>query len=112
MIDGCPANLELSDEDIQSKLDARKPGKNEHTSPRKENDQVQILSGVFEGKTTDAPICLLITNEDCDSSKYEPIKDVLRPGHANFTYLEKYGIFDYRGGGRASARETAACFFL
>lgn len=107
VIDGCPAGLELSEEDIQKELDLRAPGKNAVTSPRREPDRAEILSGVFEGKTTGAPISILIWNIDVDSSKYEPMKDVLRPGHANFTYLEKYGIFDFRGGGRASARETA-----
>ena len=108
VIDGCPAGLELNEVDIQKKLNERLPGRGEHVSPRKEKDQVKILSGVFEGKTTGTPICLMVANEDQDSSKYEPIKDLLRPGHANFTYLEKYGIFDWRGGGRASARETVA----
>lgn len=85
----------------------RAPGKNPYTSPRRENDQAEILSGIFEGMTTGAPISIMIRNEDQDSSKYESIKHMLRPGHANYTYLEKYGVFDYRGGGRASARETA-----
>lgn len=106
VIDGCPAGLPLTAEEIDEALAARAPGKTPYTSPRKEEDCVEILSGIFEGKTTGAPISLLIKNSDADSSKYEPIKDLLRPGHANFTYLEKYGIFDYRGGGRASARET------
>lgn len=106
VIDGCPAGLEISDEEINSALALRAPGKNPYTSPRIEKDRGEILSGVFEGKTTGAPICILVPNQDADSSKYEPIKDLLRPGHANFTYLEKYGIFDYRGGGRSSARET------
>ncbi len=107
VIDGCPAGVELSGEDIQRALNARLPGRNSLVSARKEKDQVEILSGVFEGITTGCPIALLINNEDQDSSKYEPIKELLRPGHANFTYLQKYGIFDFRGGGRASARETA-----
>lgn len=107
VIDGCPAGLELSEEDVQVELTKRVPGKNPQTSPRAEKDIAEILSGVFEGKTTGAPISIIIFNRDTDSSKYEPIKDLLRPGHANFTYLEKYGIFDYRGGGRSSARETA-----
>lgn len=107
VIDGCPAGVELSCEDIQKELRLRQPGKNPYTSPRLESDLAQILSGVFEGRSTGAPISILIPNGDADSSKYEPIKHLLRPGHANFTYLEKYGIFDYRGGGRASARETA-----
>jgi len=107
VIDGCPAGLELDEHEISAELAWRSPGKNPYTSPRTEMDRASILSGVFEGKTTGAPICILIMNKDVDSSKYEPIKDLLRPGHANYTYLEKYGIFDYRGGGRASARETA-----
>lgn len=105
VIDGCPAGLELSEEDLQPDLDRRAPGQ-PHTSPRKEPDCAQILSGVFEGKTTGTPISILIPNQDADSSKYESTKQLLRPGHANYTYLEKYGLFDYRGGGRASARET------
>ena len=106
-IDGCPAGLAISEEEIREALVRRRPGNNSYTSPRKEEDKAEILSGVFEGKTTGAPILILIANKDVDSSSYEPIKDLLRPGHANFTYLEKYGIFDYRGGGRASGRETA-----
>lgn len=108
VIDGCPANIEISREEIQVELERRRPGLSKLTSPRKESDQVEILSGIFEGKTTGAPIALFIANHDADSSKYESIKHLVRPGHANQTYLEKYGIFDYRGGGRASARETAA----
>lgn len=108
VIDGCPAGLKISKEEIDEELFYRNPGKTPYTSPRKEKDEVEILSGVFNGQTTGAPIALLIQNKNGDSSKYEPIKDLLRPGHANFTYLEKYGVFDYRGGGRASARETAA----
>lgn len=107
IVDGCPAGLELSREDIQKKLDLRRPANSPFSSPRKERDQVEILSGVFEGKTTGAPISLAIKNEDADSSQYETVKNVLRPSHANFTYLQKFAIFDYRGGGRASARETA-----
>jgi len=107
VIDGCPAGLEIEENEINEALALRAPGRNPYTSPRTETDRGEILSGVFEGKTTGAPICILIPNKDADSSKYEPIKDKLRPGHANFTYLEKYGIFDYRGGGRSSARETA-----
>ncbi len=108
VIDGCPAGLEISDEEINIELELRAPGRNRYTTPRKEADIGEILSGVFEGKTTGAPICIMIRNKDQDSSKYAPIKDLIRPGHANFTYFEKYGIFDYRGGGRSSARETAA----
>lgn len=107
VIDGCPAGLELEEADINAALALRAPGRNPYTTPRAESDKAEILSGVFQGKTTGAPISILIPNKDADSSKYEPIKDLLRPGHANYTYLEKYGIFDYRGGGRSSARETA-----
>lgn len=108
VIDGCPAGLPISVKEIQAELSLRQTGKTPYTSPRGEKDETEILSGVFEGKTTGAPIALLIRNHDADSSKYEPIKDLLRPGHANYTYLQKYGIFDYRGGGRSSARETVA----
>jgi chorismate synthase len=107
VIDGCPAGLEINENEINAALALRAPGKNVYTSPRTETDAAEILSGVFNGKTTGAPICIIIPNKDADSTKYEPIKDLLRPGHANYTYLEKYGIFDHRGGGRASARETA-----
>lgn len=108
VIDGCPAGLPLSCEEIDEALALRAPGKNPYTTPRKESDQVEILSGLFEGKTTGAPLSFVIRNLDHDSSKYDPIKDLIRPGHANYTYLQKYGLFDYRGGGRSSARETAA----
>lgn len=108
LIDGCPAGLEINEEEINQSLALRAPGNNPYTSPRKEFDRAKILSGIFEGKTTGAPICITISNQDSDPTKYDTIKDLLRPGHANYTYLEKYGIFDYRGGGRASARETAA----
>ena len=108
VIDGCPAGLLIELSSIQKKLDQRAPGKHALTSPRKESDQIQILSGVFEGKTTGAPINLMILNHDSDSSKYAPIKNQLRPGHANYTTLKKYAHMDDRGGGRASARETAA----
>lgn len=108
MIDGCPAGLSISKEEIDQELAHRQPGKSPYTSPRTEKDESEILSGLFEGKTTGAPIAIIIWNKDADSSKYEPIKNLLRPGHSNFTYLQKYGIFDYRGGGRSSARETAA----
>lgn len=107
VIDGCPANIELSSEEINQELKKRSPGKNVYVSLRKETDEAEIVSGVFEGKTTGAPIAILIQNKDVDSKPYEKLKDLYRPGHANFTYLHKYGIFDYRGGGRASARETA-----
>lgn len=108
VIDGCPSGIELSIEEINQELHLRSPGRNPYVSPRKEEDRAEILSGIFEGKTTGAPIAILIRNQDGDSSQYETVKDVFRPGHANFTYSQKYGIFDYRGGGRASGRETAA----
>jgi chorismate synthase len=107
VIDGCPAGLTISESEINAALALRAPGNSPYTSPRKEPDCAEILSGVFEGKTTGAPISIIIPNKNADSGPYESIKDLLRPGHANFTYLEKYGIFDYRGGGRSSARETA-----
>lgn len=107
VIDGCPAGMSLNDTHINQELLWRAPGRNSHTSPRKEADQAEILSGVFEGKTTGAPISIMIWNSDQQSQHYCPIKDLLRPGHANYTYLKKYGCFDYRGGGRASGRETA-----
>src|SRR5512135_235407 len=107
VIDGCPARLDLSNEDIQNDLDRRRPGQGRGSSPRRERDRVEILSGVFEGKTTGTAISLLIRNEDVDSKPYEEWKEVFRPGQADFTYQAKYGIRDYRGGGRASARETA-----
>ncbi len=107
VIDGCPAGLEIQEKEINDELALRRPGFNQHTSTRKESDQAEILSGVFEGKTTGAPISIIIYNHDVRSESYEPIKELFRPGHAHFTYLHKYGIFDHRGGGRASARETA-----
>lgn len=107
VIDGCPAGIAITEEEINVALAKRAPGKSAMTSPRKEPDRAEILSGVFEGRTTGAPISIMIPNRDADSSKYDELKDLYRPGHANFTYLEKYGIFDHRGGGRASARETA-----
>ncbi len=107
VIDGCPAGIEISSEEINSALALRAPGRSPYTSPRKEGDQAEIFSGVYEGQTTGVPISILIWNHDADSSKYTPIQNLLRPGHANYTYLEKYGIFDPKGGGRASARETA-----
>ena len=107
VIDGCPPDMELSEEDIQKEMDRRRPGQGMGTSSRKERDRVEILSGIFKGKTTGTPIALMIRNEDVDSNHYEEWKDVFRPGHADFTYQAKYGIRDYRGGGRASARETA-----
>lgn len=107
VIDGCPAGLELSVEDLLPDLQRRAPGNSPFTSPRKEDDTPEILSGVFRGQTTGAPISILIRNQNHDPSAYDAIENILRPGHANFTYLAKYGIFDHRGGGRASARETA-----
>lgn len=107
VVDGCPPGLELSAADIQVELDRRKPGTSRHVTQRKESDTVEILSGVFEGKTTGAPIGLLIRNEDQRSKDYGNIAETFRPGHADYTYWQKYGIRDYRGGGRSSARETA-----
>ncbi len=108
VIDGCPPRLELAAADIQKELDRRRPGQGKGTSPRRERDRVEILSGVFEGRTTGTPISLMIRNEDADSAPYEELREVFRPGHADYTYFAKYGIRDHRGGGRASARETAA----
>lgn len=107
IVDGCPPGLELTEADLQPDLNRRKPGQSKYTSQRRESDQVKILSGVFEGKTTGTAIGLIIENEDAKSKDYTDLKDVFRPGHADFTYEKKYGIRDYRGGGRASARETA-----
>ncbi len=107
IVDGCPPGLELSAADLQGELDRRKPGKSRHTTQRREADEVQILSGVFEGKTTGAPIGLIIHNTDQRSKDYSKIMDRFRPGHADYSYQQKYGIRDYRGGGRSSARETA-----
>ena len=107
IVDGCPSGLSISTEDIQFELDRRKPGTSRHVTQRRESDTVEILSGVFEGKTTGTPIALLIRNEDQRSKDYSKIMDVFRPGHADYTYWQKYGIRDYRGGGRSSARETA-----
>ena len=107
IVDGCPPGMALSEADIQGDLDRRRPGRNKHTTQRNEPDRVKILSGVFEGKTTGTPIGLLIENTDQRSKDYGDIKDKFRPGHADYTYQQKYGIRDYRGGGRSSARETA-----
>ncbi len=107
VIDGCPPGLSLDDSDIQQDLDRRRPGQSKHTSQRREPDKIEILSGVFQGQTTGAPIGLLIRNEDQRSGDYDKIRDQFRPGHADYTYLRKYGLRDYRGGGRSSARETA-----
>jgi chorismate synthase len=106
IVDGCPPGLALSEPDIQGDLDRRKPGKSRHVTQRKESDAVEIVSGVFEGRTTGTPIGLVIHNEDQRSKDYSNIKDRFRPGHADYTYQQKYGSRDYRGGGRASARET------
>lgn len=108
LLDGVPAGLEIDEAFIQSELDRRKPGKSEFETARKEDDKVEILSGVFEGKSTGTPIAMVIYNTDQKSKDYSNIKDVFRPGHADFTYFHKYGLRDYRGGGRSSARETAA----
>ena len=107
VVDGCPPGLALTEADIQVELDRRKPGTSRHVTQRREEDKVEILSGVFEGKTTGTPIGLLIRNTDAKSKDYGKIKDMFRPGHADYTYWQKYGIRDYRGGGRQSARETA-----
>jgi len=107
VVDGCPPGLALSEADIQAELDRRKPGTSRHVTQRRESDTVEILSGVFEGRSTGAPIALLIRNEDQRSKDYGNIAETFRPGHADYTYWQKYGIRDYRGGGRSSARETA-----
>ncbi len=107
VVDGCPPGMVISAEDIQFELDRRKPGTSRHVTQRKESDTVEILSGVFEGRTTGTPIALLIRNEDQRSKDYGKIAETFRPGHADYTYWQKYGIRDYRGGGRSSARETA-----
>ncbi|MGE5240622.1 MAG: chorismate synthase [Bacteroidota bacterium] len=107
IVDGCPPGMALSEADIQPDLDRRKPGQSRHTTQRRESDEVKILSGVFEGRTTGTPIGLLIENTDQRSKDYSKIMDRFRPGHADYTYQQKYGIRDYRGGGRSSARETA-----
>jgi len=107
VVDGCPPGMTLTEADIQSDLDRRKPGTSRHVTQRREEDIVEILSGVFEGRTTGTPIALLIRNVDARSKDYSKIKDMFRPGHADYTYWQKYGIRDYRGGGRQSARETA-----
>ena len=108
IVDGCPPNIKIKEQDIQTELNKRKPGQSKFTTQRKEDDIVQILSGVFEGKTTGTPISLIIYNKDMRSRDYETIKNKFRPGHADFTYFKKYGNRDYKGGGRQSARETAA----
>jgi len=106
VIDGCPPQIEISEEDIQKEMEKRRPGQSIGSSPRKERDRIEILSGVFEGKTLGSSISIIIWNEDVDSTSYDEIRDIFRPGQADFTYQAKYGIRDHRGGGRASARET------
>lgn len=106
VLDGATPGLELCEEDVQKELDRRKPGQSDVTTPRKETDTVQILSGVFEGKTTGTPILMIVHNKDMQPAAYKDIKDLFRPGHADYTYLKKYGIRDHRGSGRASGRET------
>ena len=108
IVDGCPPNIPISEKEIQKDMDKRRPGQSKFTTQRKESDKISILSGVFQGKTTGTPISMIIYNEDKRSRDYESIKDKFRPGHADFTYFKKYGIRDYRGGGRSSARETAS----
>lgn len=107
IVDGCPPGMKLSEKDLQPDLDRRKPGQSRHTTQRREDDEVKILSGIFEGKTTGAPIGLIIQNTDQRSKDYSEIMDLFRPGHADYTYEQKYGFRDYCGGGRSSARETA-----
>ena len=107
IVDGCPPGLELTEENLQRDLDRRKPGTSRHTTQRREADEVQILSGVFEGRTTGTPIGLIIHNTDQRSKDYSEVMDRFRPGHADYTYIQKHGLRDYRGGGRSSARETA-----
>ena len=106
VVDGCPAGLLLNEEDIQKYLDRRKPGQSKFTTARNESDQVEILSGVFEGKTTGTPIAMMVRNTDQRSKDYSAIMDVYRPGHADYCFEQKYGFRDYRGGGRSSGRET------
>lgn len=106
VVDGCPAGLEIRESDIQRELDRRRPGQSQYVSPRQEVDQIEILSGIFEGKTTGSPISLLVHNKDIRKGSYDSLREVFRPSHADFTYLAKYGHRDYRGGGRSSGRET------
>ena len=108
VVDGCPAGLALTEEDIQIYLDRRKPGQSKYTTMRKESDRVEILSGVFEGRTTGTPISMIVYNEDQRSKDYSEIASYYRPGHADYTFDQKYGFRDYRGGGRSSGRETSA----
>jgi chorismate synthase len=108
VVDGCPAGIELDEDFIQNELNRRRPGQSDISTPRKEGDKVDFLSGIFEGKTTGSPIAFVIWNENQHSTDYDHLKDVYRPSHADYTYLQKYGIRDHRGGGRSSARETAS----
>jgi len=108
VIDGCPPRITLSSEDFGHEMARRRPGQGSFDTPRREEDHVDILSGVFEGLTTGAPISLFIPNKDVNSGSYDPIKNLFRPGHGDYTYFKKYGHFDYRGAGRYSARETVA----
>ncbi len=108
IIDGCPSNIEISEEDIDKELFLRKPKDDKLSTSRKEEDKCEILSGVFQGKTLGTPISIIVYNKDVDSSSYENIKGIFRPGHADYTYFKKYGLYDHRGGGRASARETVS----
>ena len=108
VVDGCPPRIKISEKDIQKELNKRKPGQSKFTTQRKEDDKVEILSGVFNGETTGTPILMIIYNKDMKSRDYETIKNKFRPGHADLTYFKKYGIRDFRGGGRQSARETAS----
>lgn len=108
VVDGVPAGINIDEKFIQEEMDRRKPGKNEFATARKEGDKVELLSGIFDGKSTGTPIAMVIFNENQKSRDYDNVKDLFRPGHADFTYFHKYGIRDYRGGGRSSARETAA----
>src|SRR3989339_1507842 len=108
VVDGCPPGLKISKEDIQKELDRRRPGQSKITSPRKEDDKIEILSGIFEGKTTGTPIMMMAKNKDARPEDYEKLKDIFRPSHADFTYEKKYGFRNWQGSGRASARETLA----
>ncbi len=107
VIDGCPAGIKVDEDRIRKEMEKRRPGQKDHTSKREEKDRVEIVSGLHLGITTGAPLTFLIKNEDARSESYESIQEIYRPGHANYTYLNKYGVFDHKGGGRASARETA-----
>jgi len=108
IIDGCPAGIEIDETYIQHELDRRKPGQSSIATPRKEDDKVEFLSGIFEGKSTGTPIAFIIWNQNQHSKDYDHLKEIYRPSHADFTYQQKYGVRDHRGGGRSSARETAA----